>query len=217
MHEGRAIGGSNCTACHDPHAAERPGLLRARQHDPFAEGDCGACHLPESPTSSFALRADPATLCLGCHDEFGEEFEKAFHGHLSMKGSCVNCHNPHAADDRALLADEQSRLCMRCHFTEAVRGEKDHYLTHSGMDCDECHLPHGGDNPRLLRSLDIDLCLRCHEDAHSGSHPVGAEVIDARTGEAVTCLSCHQMHGAPFDFYLPLDPKMDLCIQCHKK
>jgi predicted CXXCH cytochrome family protein len=218
LHDGRAIGGSDCTACHDPHAAERPGLLRVNQHDPFAEGDCESCHGSANLRESFEIQMEIATLCMICHEDVEAEFEHAYHGHLSQDGSCVTCHNPHAADAEALLSARQSVLCMRCHFEEAaVRGDKERFLTHSAMDCDECHLPHGAENPLMLRSLGVELCMNCHEDSHSGGHPVGPQIIDSRTEKPVTCLSCHQMHGASFDFYLPLDPTMDLCIQCHKK
>ena len=91
------------------------------------------------------------------------------------------------------------------------------YVTHDGLDCTECHTPHGSDNDRYLRTLDVDLCARCHERAHVTSHPVGENAIDERTGTPMTCLSCHQLHGAPHEFYLPLDPTMDLCIQCHQR
>ena len=61
------------------------------------------------------------------------------------------------------------------------------------------------------------LCGECHEEAHNVTHPVGPDVIDPRTEAAVTCLSCHQMHGARFAQYLPLNPDMELCIQCHNR
>ena len=90
-------------------------------------------------------------------------------------------------------------------------------LTHDGMDCSNCHLPHGANDPQYLKEDRVAICADCHEAAHSAGHPVGPDVIDARTELPVTCLSCHQLHGAPFEKYLPLSPDMDLCVQCHKK
>ncbi len=76
---------------------------------------------------------------------------------------------------------------------------------------------HGATNDMYLRTTMPELCSSCHEGAHRSSHPVGPEVIDPRTEQMVTCLSCHQLHAAPFKQYLPLDPGRDLCILCHKK
>ncbi len=215
-HQGRRLGNVDCTACHDPHAASRSGLLRANQHAPFAGGDCGTCH-PASGDDEFATKSDVKALCLECHRTIGQFEGMAHHHNLDDDRSCVNCHNPHASDGNALLMAEPEVLCVRCHFDEPGRREKAFYSTHDGMRCTECHVPHGADNAKYLRRLDVELCARCHEAAHRTSHPVGPEVIDARTGEPVTCLSCHQLHGAAFEKYLPLSPEMDLCIQCHKR
>jgi predicted CXXCH cytochrome family protein len=204
---------SDCRACHDPHAAGKKGLLRANQHSPFAGGDCNSCHTG----TAFAIQGDVKSLCVKCHQGAKEFAKSAHHHNLDDEASCKNCHNPHASDTGSLLAAKQQVLCMRCHFNEPVRKEKAAYLTHGGMDCTECHLPHGADNPRYFATDEIQLCSRCHEDAHRVSHPVGPEVIDARTEKPVTCVSCHQLHGPDFDKYLPLDPSMDLCIQCHRR
>jgi predicted CXXCH cytochrome family protein len=213
-HRGRDIRGADCTACHDPHSGRLAGLLRANQHAPFAGGDCERCH---GESGSFVIQADVKTLCIDCHRGI-ESFERAtYHGHLTHGESCLNCHNPHASNAGALLAAEQKVLCMRCHFNEPGRKDKKEYLTHGGMECSECHTPHGSENARYLTSVDVDLCARCHPRAHQVSHPVGPDVIDRRTGDPVTCLSCHTMHGSDFEYYLTLDPKMDLCIQCHQR
>jgi predicted CXXCH cytochrome family protein len=131
----------------------------------------------------------------------------------------LNCHNPHAAPTTTLLAAEQKDLCLRCHFTgEKYKAKsREQYITHSGMDCSNCHTPHGGNDPRYLKSTGEDLCRGCHPNSHKGSHPMGGEVLDPRTKTTLVCTSCHQLHGADFKPYLPLDPERELCIQCHKK
>ena len=107
---------------------------------------------------------------------------------------------------------------MRCHFNDPeLPKAKAEYLTHEGMDCTICHTAHGGENARYLKFTGDRMCAGCHENAHRVSHPLGPDVIDPRTDEAITCLSCHQLHGADFAHYLPLNPDMDLCIQCHKR
>ena len=215
-HQGRDIRGADCTACHDPHSGTLPGLVRENQHAPFAGGDCQRCH-DEGDATSFAIAKETKSLCIDCHRGVANFEEAAHHGHLTHGESCLNCHNPHASNAEALLAADQTVLCMRCHFNESGRRAKQEYITHDGMLCSECHSAHGADNASYLVTVELDLCARCHPRAHDVSHPVGPDVIDERTGEAVTCLSCHTLHGSEHDFYLTLDPAMDLCIQCHQR
>ncbi len=216
-HQGRDVSKADCVACHDPHASNRRGLLRANQHAPFAGGQCNTCHPALANQGSFAVGENIKELCIRCH-RGATEFEKErFHHNLDDARSCVNCHNPHASNTGSMLAAKQPILCMKCHFNTPEHGGKSQYITHNGIDCTTCHKPHGADNRKYLKSLDVDLCLGCHEAAHRSSHPVGPDVIDKRTGEPVTCLSCHRLHGSGFEKYLALDPQMDLCIQCHRK
>ena len=46
---------------------------------------------------------------------------------------------------------------------------------------------------------------------------MGENTRDPRNGQPLDCLSCHRLHGAPFEKYLPLNPDGDRCIQCHKR
>lgn len=216
-HKGYDLAKANCVTCHDPHSSGRPNLIMANQHSPFRAGQCNACHAAGG-SSAFALVSEPKALCLKCHKDIQENFSTAYHNHLTDDNSCLNCHNPHAAPAASLLAAEQKDLCFRCHFI-GEKYKKDHnaYLTHDGMECSNCHTPHGAGNPRYLKTTDVELCLGCHAGAHRGSHPVGKDVIDPRNNEPMTCISCHQLHGPDFKLYLPLNPAMDLCIQCHKR
>jgi predicted CXXCH cytochrome family protein len=216
-HGGRSLNETDCTACHDPHASKVKGLLRNNQHKPFATGNCTQCHGDLDTGGSFAIAGGNQDLCLKCHRGV-ESFKSATNKHnMESERSCVACHNPHAANGENLLLRSQVDLCMGCHFNDVKAGEKDRYITHDGIDCVNCHQPHGNDDPQLLIARDAQLCAGCHEAAHRVSHPIGPEVIDPRTEEEVTCLSCHQLHGADFAKYLPLNPDMALCIQCHKK
>ena len=43
----------------------------------------------------------------------------------------------------------------------------------------------------------------------------GPNVIDPRTKEAMTCLSCHAPHGTPHVSLLTENPQRALCVQCH--
>ncbi len=220
-HGGRSLAGTDCTACHDPHASAVPGLLRQNQHRPFASGNCASCHKGLDKDGSFDLGQRVVDLCLRCHRSVEPGLEAMYPHLMNTEESCASCHNPHASNEPSLLLRPQVKLCMGCHFNGKREGDKDRdkseYITHDGMDCVNCHLPHGADNSALLVRTDSGLCAGCHEQAHKATHPVGPEVIDPRTGKPVTCMSCHQLHGSDFPFYLPLNPDMELCLQCHKK
>ena len=216
-HGGRSLAGTDCTACHDPHASTDKSLLRSNQHKPFASGNCARCHKDLKRGGTFALDRPVGDLCLGCHRAVAPGCKAPFPHIMNTDESCASCHNPHASNEPDLLLRDQVKLCMECHFNEEKDGDKSRFITHDGMECVKCHRPHGADNPRLLVRTDSELCAGCHEQAHKATHPVGPEVIDPRTGQAVTCMSCHQLHGADFPFYLPLNPDMELCLQCHKK
>lgn len=220
-HESPEIQHADCRTCHDPHATETKGLLRSNQHAPFADGNCDVCHEQSSGAKAFAIKNTPERLCKMCHRDVGktEMATATTYRHSETRESyCVDCHNPHTSDVEHILIAGQSVLCMRCHFNTANHSKKSsEYLTHEGQDCSTCHNLHDADNETLLISQGSDLCAGCHQRAHSVSHPLGEDVIDPRDNKPMTCLDCHQMHGADFDLYLPLDPKMALCIQCHKR
>jgi predicted CXXCH cytochrome family protein len=206
-------------ACHDPHSSTLAKLIMPNQHAPFKGNKCGTCHETKPGAAGFALVSDIKSLCTRCHSAIRTESEKRYGHNLSDERSCMNCHNAHASAGKSLLSGAQQTLCTGCHFKEDEYAGKPRasILTHDGMDCTNCHTPHGADNARYLKSADVDLCAGCHERAHAASHPIGPEVIDQRTNEPVTCLSCHKLHGADYEPYLPLNPQMDLCIQCHKR
>ncbi|NMC42802.1 MAG: hypothetical protein GYA46_02700 [candidate division Zixibacteria bacterium] len=216
-HKGFDMGKADCTTCHDPHASTMASLLMPNQHAPFKGGNCGTCHATGAG-AGMALTADVMTLCGKCHQTVLKQASAAHNHNLDDPRSCLNCHNAHAASASSLLVGEQKDLCFRCHFKgEAYKGKKETYLTHDGMECSNCHTVHGSDNAQYLTTTGLELCTGCHADAHKGSHPVGAGIIDPRTKTDMTCLACHTLHGAEFKPYLPLNPSQELCLQCHRK
>jgi predicted CXXCH cytochrome family protein len=216
-HGSPAIADSDCTACHDPHASDQKGLLRANEHGPFATGSCSTCHGDMDGRAEFSV-AGIRESCEGCHMATKQFADFPYRHNLEHPDSCVQCHNPHASNTEALLLKNTADLCSGCHFNEATREKpQSEYMTHDSMDCSECHVPHGSTNANYLRTDGTALCADCHEAAHRISHPVGPEIVDPRTEQSVTCLSCHQLHGADFGEYIPLDPTRDLCLQCHRR
>ena len=216
-HAGYQLAGANCITCHDPHASSMASLVMPNQHAPFKGKNCQACHAEGD--SGFALRDDVKTVCVRCHGAYGKMAEQPRAHNLNDPRSCLNCHNPHASSETALLAGPQTVVCLKCHFKEDKYAGKttDQILTHDKMDCTNCHEPHGSPAANYFVTDEVSLCSQCHEKAHRTSHPIGPDVIDPRTGKPVTCLSCHQLHGPNFEPYLPLNPEMDLCIQCHRR
>jgi predicted CXXCH cytochrome family protein len=81
--------------------------------------------------------------------------------------------------------------------------------------CSACHAGHASDQKPLLKAARADLCLTCHKQHSEFSHPFGPNVIDPRTKEAMTCLSCHAPHGTPHVSLLTENPQRALCVQCH--
>ncbi len=219
VHQGYDVTEANCLTCHDPHSSPQPNLVMANEHAPFAGGQCSACHDGSAGGSGFALVSDVKSVCTRCHDDIREEAAQPYTHNLNDERSCMNCHNAHTSSADALLARPQQTMCMQCHFKgdEYTEDSRESLLTHDGMECTSCHVPHGSSNPQYFVAGKTEMCAGCHERAHRSSHPIGPEVIDPKTGEQVTCLSCHQLHGADFEPYLPLSPEMDLCIQCHRR
>lgn len=209
---------ADCTTCHDPHASSNKNLIMSNQHKPFASGNCKSCHLTTGTTLSFKVKDDPKDLCLKCHRTIDKDKDVKFRHVMDDDNSCLNCHNPHASKGSGLLVSaQQQTVCTNCHFSDDTKHKKEFYLTHTELECTTCHDPHSSNEDKYLIEKNLDLCNTCHAEAHKASHPVGEGIIDPRKGEQVTCLSCHKLHGANFPDYLPLDPKMDLCIQCHDK
>ncbi len=62
----------------------------------------------------------------------------------------------------------------------------------------------------------VELCGSCHDHEHGINHPLGLETRDPRSGDPMSCLSCHSMHDAPEEMYLHASQERELCIGCHK-
>lgn len=135
------VADGECTACHDPHYADQPKLLKKDKicfdcHDPFRgegtvhqpvkDGECAACHSPHAgPVPKQLLRAGNA-LCLGCHENPHNQHRSAsVMGTLTAipsdfpveKGqlACLGCHRPHESDERRLFRMNQGEMCQTCH------------------------------------------------------------------------------------------------------
>lgn len=215
-HKGADLSHADCLTCHDPHSSNLPNLIMANQHPPFRNNQCSACH---AAGATFDLVSDIRSVCTRCHTDIRQMADKPYTHNLMDDRSCMNCHNAHASPVGKLLSGRQQTVCLHCHFKEGDYADKPRakLLTHEGMDCTNCHEPHGSTNDLYLIGGPANVCNSCHATAHQGAHPMGPETIDPRDGKPLTCISCHKLHGADFEPYMPLDPNSDLCIQCHTR
>jgi predicted CXXCH cytochrome family protein len=208
-HRSIAIGGGDCAGCHDPHGSDRPGLFPPFAHGPYEEGRCEVCH--SGPGG--ALEKSGAAACVGCHGDHAADAARSVpHAPLLGEEGCVACHSPHAGKTAALLRrDSVASTCFSCHDRAMFAGE----VRHPEQECGTCHAPHGSETPGMLIAPQSELCLGCHDVAASHVHPYQGPALDPRTGEELTCTSCHAPHSGSFETLLTHDRDRALCVQCH--
>ena len=138
--------------------------------------------------------------------------------YIAAPSGCVSCHNPHTGSGSGLLRKEPQALCTECHDPGGAKaGGKGRYLTHSGFECTTCHQPHGGERPLHFTDDSVELCGGCHSHQHNVRHPIGEETRDPRTGNPMTCRSCHGIHRSDGEMYLFEADQRMLCVGCHKE
>lgn len=214
-HEGIPVLGTNCTGCHEPHAATTKGLLRNVVHQPFGDGSCDLCHLLESDTPQL-VRLVGGRLCAVCHADYPRKTDTVLHKPV-VTGDCNACHVAHTSDHKGLLPGPVQQVCTSCHAELAQRAldsKSAHPVEDDKGSCLACHTPHSSTESHLLVSGEIRTCLACHETSKHG-HPLGDDRLDPRTGKAITCVTCHDPHGTAFSMQLRGDQSRGLCVQCH--
>jgi len=215
------VSDGKCWDCHDPHASDKKGLLRAAPeglddpsacfmchkaeldsslhaavpHPPFNELECTRCHAPHASEHTGLLTAPANDLCGSCHSPADSRMTAA-HGARHVAGlACTECHSGHAAGRKGLLSD-------RTHEPFA-----------SG-DCETCHsLP--DDRGRVAFAEGVspsDGCVTCHSDVAEKANL--AHPHAAMTGD--NCTDCHRPHSSRFGSLLTA-PQEELCGQCHSE
>jgi predicted CXXCH cytochrome family protein len=217
-HGGQLTEGTDCTRCHEPHGSNTPRMLAGRrQHPPFAEGSCEACHR-EPFGGRMRLRSRGERLCTACHGEMSESDAQSVHAALEgSKGvaGCISCHDPHMSDSTALAVAAGNELCRRCHGETVTAAEADTGHFPAADDCLSCHQPHASGHPWLLNESPGDLCAGCHdlEDRDlTGTH-LQADLT------SLDCTACHSPHGAGNERLLARylhPPILDGCDLCHE-
>ncbi|MHB8790707.1 MAG: cytochrome c3 family protein [Desulfobulbaceae bacterium] len=253
------INRNECTACHEPHASPDRGLvpknLKSRclvchgprqekdkiipgleekykyTHQPYLNGECGACHQPHNADQPMLLSMAPDELCGSCH-----EAGKLQAGHTGYPGTlrgCLTCHNPHGSDRIALIRNvlhqpyekgcdschQQSsgrvsvEKCRECHAEafDRMLATHTHLTRRDGNACVNCHSPHAGDEKRLLRAREKQVCAACHRpsiDRFKNSTFKHGGSIDK-------CVDCHYPHGGN-DMAMLKGNGLEVCARCHE-
>lgn len=198
-----------CALCH---VVETP--AGARAHQPFAEGDCLACHDPHGGEEPKLLRGGRyGDSCKVCHQEIATA-HRFQHGPASA-GACGACHEPHASVKPHLLVAEGRELCLKCHLSTGLQIENMHVVHGPALgDCLVCHDPHGADNPAVLSADPVALCTACHESI--AKDMAGATTQHAAVTSGRSCLNCHAGHASDHARLLKKDDQA-LCFECHDK
>ncbi len=202
---------TNCLSCHNPHGSSRAGMVREFLHQSFSDG-CQACH-------AEGKIKDNEETCLVCHEQVRRQLFSS-HNHLGISpgNSCTACHSPHAGDSQKLLKGSRMQICRNCH-EDTFQRYADLLYRHPKVatgECAQCHFVHGSDRIAMTREDGNKVCSTCHETQGQFSHPVGVGINDPRTGQEMTCNSCHNPMGTDFKGNLVLSGSKDLCVQCHQ-
>ncbi len=226
-----------CTNCHDPHESNLKYQLKAKSmqnfcfkchnkkkftgkkyvHGPVGVGKCIDCHDPHASNKEFLLKENNKAkiLCFKCHDKNRIIGAKYVHGPVGG-GLCYKCHDPHCSNNKKLLKKTilEGNLCFECHNKYKIIDSKYvHGPVGAGL-CLSCHKIHSSNYNFLLRDSKNGgkLCFNCHKDAKIKFNkryihkPVKKD-----------CTNCHDAHSSPFKFQLIGNPKIDVCLKCHKK
>jgi predicted CXXCH cytochrome family protein len=208
----------DCTQCHSGHSSDVKGLFGPYGHQPFMDKACESCHNPFEPGKPITTWAKGEALCFSCHTLDSSDFREGDVHLMVTDNPCFLCHDYHASGSPKLTVNE-SRVCFNCHGgieKKIETMEKSLDKVHKERKCFDCHKPMHSSQIHYFKADVITLCSECHKAQHSISHPIGEGVIDPRTGQTLTCISCHSLHDARADYMLQFDRKRQLCIQCHK-
>lgn len=240
-HVHEAVASGDCTACHDPHAAAQPKLLKAAQtelcgechsdqvghplpHGPVSSGECTACHDPHESDAKALLRKTGDALCFECHSDVqGALAKKSVHA--AIDEGCTSCHDPHGAAHPKLLAETGGALCFQCHddVAEQVKAPVVHQAAVEGRACASCHSPHASDQEKLLLAPERETCVGCHDQLITPAMTLVHKPI--AEGK---CTPCHQPHGGRYakllneefpdqPYVAYADTEFALCFSCHNR
>jgi predicted CXXCH cytochrome family protein len=178
-----------CLNCHGDLAGSSTG--DKVQHQPFASGECTACHNPHASKAEHLLAGSVGETCESCHATADLYPAQALAHTPVRQGRCNDCHSGHSSNQAALLKRPEGQLCIGCH--EDIRAIVEQGVAHQPVSkgkCDACHDPHGTAQNAMLKNPVPALCTNCH-------NPKEAALLARHGGipmEGTDCLSCHDPH-----------------------
>lgn len=160
--------------------------------------------------------------CVNCHKDklLGKWVHKPV-----QRAKCFKCHQ---RENEFKPVQPFSDTCLSCHEEFNKMLEKKAYV-HGPVAagyCTICHSPHKSTNKTHLRNFTNELCEQCHisetmgykyhQNSYIKEHPVKGKVIE-KTGERLTCASCHNPHYADDKMFLTIKggKESELCKKCH--
>lgn len=189
--------------------------------------------------NAWGQQSSGSAVCLECHEEIRDFFQKGAHRHTMFLGSvgwgCEACHGNGSAHVQSAeaadilgggalgewLNEEKSKACLSCH-NENIHGWS--VASHEAdLSCWDCHgeMMHFQVTEKQKRAD----CALCHQDVAMRTklqyrHPVSCENChdphgenDQSMGSTDLCLSCHSEYQGPFVYeHEALD---DGCQVCH--
>jgi len=208
-----------CSTCHEVHSSFYKSLLNDTGNN------CTTCHDPKDMKNShFGILAKKDS-CLKCHEAHAGDKEKLLlaKGHpFIYDKSCDPCHEKSTEKGEYRLTGKDEKLCFMCHsdIEDLLKKKVVHRVA---KDCTICHLAHISNFAKLLTKSSEKLCADCH--LNIASHPISQHPISGTTDprfskekKPLTCLSCHNPHGADYSGLLFADYSTgQLCLSCHKK
>lgn len=208
-----------CSTCHEVHFANYKSLLNET-------GDnCGTCHDPtDLKKTHFGVIAKKES-CTKCHQPHGSDKQKLLltKGHpFIYDKTCEPCHEKSTPEGKYRLIGKGEKLCFMCH-ANIEDSLKKKFVHQVAGECRVCHLAHLSQGNKLLLKNGEPLCTDCHWNITGHPvvrHPI-RDVIDPRFNRKktpLTCLSCHNLHGADYRGLLFANPATgEFCLSCHKK
>jgi len=207
------LSGKTCTSCHDPHSTKKAAtkLVLPNAHPPFKDKECDTCHAKDGKVTATV------STCADCHDnkhEFKQTHDAGRTGDAAKGvGACLDCHSPHVAYGKLLVRPTETQTCMQCHDRREFTRKNVHAALEEG--CTTCHDVHDKEKLALRGAAVNEACSACHDAAKTHAHVTGGPTKDPRTGQVLSCVSCHEPHSSDVEHMLKFDEKRDLCVQCH--
>jgi predicted CXXCH cytochrome family protein len=152
-----AMGGELCAMCHQ---AKRDFVL----HVPYQGGQCLICHEPHASNFPGQVRAETNLLCLSCHG-VNQPDVKVNHETRTVSllgGRTLTLDDYHQAVKIGLDRSGTKGHPVTGH---PISG-RDPRNKDAALNCLSCHVPHNSALPDLMPAdvnNDFELCARCHK------------------------------------------------------